>query len=345
MIIIYILLVIVVFGLLIAFHELGHFITAKLSGVKVNEFAIGMGPAIYKKQKGETLYALRIIPFGGFCSMEGEDEGSSDPKAFHVKPMKSRMLIIVAGSLMNLLVGVLVLSALFAPVKEWMVPTVTTVEDWSTAATENGLMPGDSVLKIDDYRVVLFNDFYIGLDRGKNAPKYDIEVLRNGKKLLLNDVVLEQKKVTVDNEEMLLFGLGFDSVKSTFANKAEYIALNAYNLVRMVKIGIVDLVTGSASTDEMAGPIGIAKIMVDTAKVSMSSLWFLVAFISINLGIMNLLPLPALDGGRLLFLFIELVRRKPINPKYEGYVHAAGFVLLMLLMVFVAFNDIIKLFA
>ncbi|NLG52714.1 MAG: RIP metalloprotease RseP [Clostridiales bacterium] len=343
MIDIYILLVVVVFGLLITFHELGHFITAKLSGVRVNEFAIGMGPAIFKKQKDDTLYALRIIPFGGYCSMEGEDEDSDDPRAFHKKPLRSRIAIVTAGSLMNLIVGFLVLVFVFAPVKEWNVPTLSNVEPWSTTA--GSLMPGDRILAIDDYRIVLFNDIFIGLDRGKTAPVYDIEVLRSGRKLKLEDVTIKQQAVKIDGKVTHRLGLGFMVAESNFVSKTKYVILNAYNLVRMVKTGIFDLLTGTAGADEMAGPIGIAKIMVDTAKESMPSLWFLVAFISINLGIMNLLPLPALDGGRLMFLLVELVRRKPVNPKYEGYVHAAGFIFLMILMVIVAFNDILKLFA
>lgn len=321
-------------------HELGHFITAKLCGVRVNEFAIGMGPAIFKKQFGETLYALRIIPFGGYCAMEGEDgENTESPDSFQTKPIGQRILIVMAGPIMNLIVGVIVLACVFAPVKAWTTPTLTNVE-----AGISGLQAGDRITKIDDYGVILFNDIYIGLDRGRVKPNYTIEVERDGEKVVLDNVRLEQHKVTENGKEELRYGLSFQVEQSSFLGKTKFVFQNAYNLIRLVKVGLVDLFTGRAGAKDLSGPIGIGTVMVDTAKQSLPSLWYLVALVSINLGVMNLLPLPALDGGRLLFMLIELVRRKPVSPKYENWVHAAGFILLMLLMVFVTFNDIVKLF-
>lgn len=340
MIYIYIILVIFLFGMLIALHELGHFITAKKSGVRVNEFSIGMGPAIWKKQKGETLYALRIIPLGGYCAMEGEDGESEDTEgSFQTKPILSRIIIIAAGSVMNLIVGVLILAIAFAPIKAW---TSTTLQ--GVAEHIEGLQAGDKIIKVDDYKIHLINDFMLQLERSETKPEYDITVVRNGEKILLEDVLLEQREVEIDGEKKLQYGLSFELEKTSFVNKTKYIFQNAYNLVRLVKVSLVDLITGRAGVKDLSGPIGIGSMMVDTAKQSMSSLWYLLALVSINLGIMNLLPIPALDGGRLLFLLIELVRGKPINPKYEGWVHAAGFLLLILLMLFVTFNDILKIF-
>lgn len=336
--ILYILLVILIFGLLITFHEFGHFITAKLSGVRVNEFAVGMGPAIFKKKKGETVYALRAIPFGGFCAMEGEDGESQDPGSFQSKPLWKRILIVVAGSVMNLLVGLAVLAILFAPTKAWYVPTIAALPENDAALTQSGLVPGDTIRRVNGYRVHMYNDVFLGLERGTRDGAYTIEILRDGKKMTLTGLPTDLYKAFSDDQ------VTFAVERSSFLNKTKFIFQNGYNLVRLVKVGLVDLVTGNASVKEMAGPIGIGQMMVDTAKASMPSLWFLVAFISINLGIMNLLPLPALDGGRLLFLIIELVRRKPIDPKYEAYVHGAGLILLMLLMVFVTFNDILRIF-
>lgn len=321
-------------------HELGHFITAKLCGVRVNEFAIGMGPAIFKKQFGETLYALRIIPFGGYCAMEGEDGVNTEsPDSFQAKPIGQRILIVIAGPIMNLIVGVIVLACVFAPVKAWSTPTLTNVE-----AGISGLQAGDRITKIDDYSVILFNDLYIGLDRGQEKPNYTIEVERGGEKIVLDDVKLQLHKVMENGKEEMRYGLSFQVEESSFLGKTKFVFQNAYNLIRLVKVGLVDLFTGRAGAKDLSGPIGIGTVMVDTAKESLPSLWYLVALVSINLGVMNLLPLPALDGGRLLFMLIELVRRKPVSPKYENWVHAAGFILLMLLMVFVTFNDIVKLF-
>ena len=287
MVYIYIILVVFLFGMLIALHEFGHFITAKRFGVRVNEFSIGMGPAIFKKQIGETLYALRIVPLGGYCAMEGEDEDTDD------------------------------------------VP----------------LMAGDTIVRIDDYNVYLINDFFLQLERGENKPFYDITVLRNGEEVFLDDVRLEQREVIIDGEKQMKYGLNFAIEESTFTGKTKYVFQNAYNLVRLVKVSLVDLITGRAGVNDLSGPVGIGTMMVDTAKQSMPSLWYLLALVSINLGIMNLLPIPALDGGRLFFMLIELIRRKPINPKYESWVHAAGVLLLIALMLFVTFNDIVKLFA
>ncbi len=340
MVTIYIILVVILFGALIAIHEFGHFIAAKISGVRVNEFAIGMGPAIFKKKIGETLYALRLLPLGGYCAMEGEDEESEDVEhAFHSKPILSRILIVASGPIMNLIVGVLVLAFVFLPVTGWTTPTLTQVD-----ARINGLQAGDTIVEIDGYDVVLFSDFHIGLDRAKDAPYYDIKVERDGEKILLENVKLELREFDDNGEKVMRYGLTFNVEQTSFWNKTKFVFKNSYNLVRLVIVGLGDLLTGNAGLDDMAGPIGISSVMVDTAKESMTSLWYLLALVSINLGIMNLLPIPALDGGRLFFMIIELIRRKPIPQKYEGWVHAAGFAILILLMILVAFNDIFKLF-
>ena len=343
MILIYVALAVFLFGILIAVHEFGHFITAKMSGVKVNEFAIGMGPAIFKKKGKETLYALRILPFGGYCAMEGEDSGSDDPRAFSVQPAHKRILIVVAGSLMNLIAGFLVLLIVFAPVREWYIPTVQNVE-YHTEYNENMIAPGDVIRDINGYRIYLFGDITTAVMRGSDDGKYDITVIRNGEEKTLTNVSLASGETTEVPGGKMGATIEFATEKSTFLGKAKYTFLNGTNLVRLVFVGLSDLISGGVSTDDVSGPIGIGKVMADTAKVSLASLWYLLAFISINLGIMNLLPLPALDGGRLFFILIELILRKPIPAKYEGYVHVAGFIILMLFMLFVTYNDIVKIF-
>lgn len=343
MIFIYVLLAILLFGLLVAVHEFGHFITAKLSGVRVNEFAIGMGPAILKKQIGETVYALRTLPFGGFCAMEGEDSESSDPRAFSSRPVLYRIAIVLAGSIMNLISGFLVLSILFAPVKQWYTPTVADIGE-RTEVTGDFLRSGDTIKSVDGYNVYIYGDIFVGLSRGGDENSaYDIEVLRDGERVLLKGVRLR----TYDGTESSADdgkGISFVVEDTSFSGKIKYIFQNGINLIRLVKVGLGDLISGSVSSDDLSGPIGIGKMMADTAKNDISSLLYLLAFISINLGVMNLLPLPALDGGRFVFLLFELVFRHPVPPKYEGYVHAAGLALLMLLMAFVTYNDIVKIF-
>lgn len=328
------------FGALVAVHEFGHFITAKLSGVRVNEFSIGMGPALVKKQFGETLYSLRVLPFGGFCAMEGEDAASDDPRAFNSRPVLYRILIVLAGSIMNLIAGFVVLAIVFAPIRQWYTPTVSSIETKSQMP-DNSLRAGDTVKAVDGYNVYIYSDIFVGLSRGGEDGAYDIEVIRDGESVMLQDVrFLETGEESSDSG----YTINFVMEDTSFLGKTKYVAQNAINLVRLVKVGLVDLLTGAVSRDDLSGPIGIGKMMVDTAKTSMSSLWYLLAFISINLGVMNLLPLPALDGGRFVFLVVELIRGKPVSPKYEGYIHAAGLAILMLLMVFVTYNDLIKIF-
>ena len=343
MIYIYILLAVLLFGALVAIHELGHFITAKLSGVKVNEFAIGMGPAIFKKKFGETIYSLRILPFGGFCAMEGEDSESEDPRAFGVQPVWRRMLIVLAGSFMNLLGGFVVLALVFAPIKEWYTPTIESVGA-DVASDENLLRAGDTIEAIGDYNVYIYSDIMVGLTRGGDDGKYDVKVMRDGKVKVLTEVALMSSEKEASESGGESRAIVFRTEKDSFSGKAKYILQNGFNLVRLVKVGLVDLISGSVSKDDISGPVGIGKMMADTAKTSMSSLWYLLAFISINLGVMNLLPIPALDGGRFVFLLFEAIFRKPVPPKYEAYVHGAGIIILLLLMLLVTFNDVLKLF-
>jgi len=305
----------------------------------VNEFSIGMGPAIVKKRCGETVYSLRIFPFGGFCAMEGEDSESDDPRAFGSRPVWSRISIVLAGSVMNLLIGFIILTLVFLPVKNWYTTTVASIGN-SAEQSEDTLRAGDTIKSIDGYNVYIYSDVFVGLSRGGEDGAYDIEIVRDGEIALLENVKLTSGGADTDEDKAISFVVE----QSSFFNKIKYIAQNAVNLVRLVKVGLSDLISGSVSKDDLSGPVGIGKMMADTAKTSWSSLWYLFAFISINLGIMNLLPVPALDGGRFIFLVFELIFKKPVPPKYESFVHMAGLVVLLMLMAFVTYNDIIKLF-
>ena len=331
-----IILAILAFGMLVIVHEFGHFITAKRGGVQVNEFWIGMGPTLLKKQYHGTLYCLKVLPFGGACVMEGEDSESENEHAFGKASLPRRMLIVAAGALMNFLVGFLIVLAVMRPNGPdggYIISTLASVDPASTAAAEGGLMAGDEILKVDGYKILLRSDFEVALARGEDTT-YEIVVRRNGEKITLPAVKLE---ATIDA------GDGRKMIGLTFAEQPNSIGLHLSMAVR-TSVSYARMVWASLGM-LVSGQVGVDEVMADTAKYSMISFFQLVAFISINLGVMNLLPLPALDGGRLLFLIIEAVRRKPVPPKYEGYIHAAGLVLLLALMVYVTGQDILRIVA
>jgi regulator of sigma E protease len=339
---IYIILAIVLFGLLIFTHELGHFLAARVFGVRVNEFAMGMGPIILKKQRGETLFTLRLLPVGGLCAMEGEDENSNDPGSFTTKPAWQRLIIIIAGAVMNFLSGLLILVLLYLPTKQYLTPVIADFMDGCPYVGTEAFMEGDRILEINGYHIYSRSDIDIFLQH--DASPYDILVERGGEKVLLDNFKFE--KVEYPDGEggtELKFGLIFELKNAGFGDKIRLALLDSLDFVRMVKVSLFDLFSGRAGVKDLTGPVGLTSVLGETARVSLTSMWMLVALIAINLAVMNLLPLPALDGGRVFFLFIELLRGKPVNPKYEGYVHMVGLALLLMLMVYVSFNDIARL--
>lgn len=332
-----ILVAILFFGVIVMFHELGHFTFAKLFKVKVNEFAIGMGPKLFGKKKGDTQYSVRLFPIGGFVSMEGEDEDSEDERAFNKKPCWQRIVIVVAGALVNILLG-LILVAVTLTISDGYAGTNYIHSfnvDSQQVAEYNGLKSQDKVLKIDGRNVLYYTDVAYLLSR--TDGKADMTVERDGEKLELTDVELAPSQVVI---------LGIDKTvgtvfKDTFKQSA--------SICRMVWLSLFDLITGKYSVKDVSGPVGVVDFVSDAAQESVKTsdytgLLIMMALITINIGIFNLLPVPALDGGRLLFLFIELIRRKPINQKYEAWVHGIGMVLLLLFMVAITFKDIYTLF-
>lgn len=339
-----VILAILAFGLLVIVHEFGHFITAKRGGVQVNEFWIGMGPTLLKKEYHGTLYCLKALPFGGACVMEGEDSDSESEHAFGKASLPRRMLIVAAGALMNFLVGFLIVLAIMQPNGPnggYIISTLDSVDPASTAAAEGGLEAGDEILKVDGYHILLRGDFETALARGDDTT-YEVVVRRDGKKVTLPAVVLEAAIEGEDGRKMI--GLTFAEQPDSIGLHLSMAVRTSVSYARMVWASLGMLVTGQVGVDQLSGPVGVAEVMADTAKYSMEAFLHLVAFISINLGVMNLLPLPALDGGRLVFLVLEAVRRKPVPAKYEGYVHAAGLVLLLALMVYVTGQDILRIF-
>lgn len=333
------------FGVIIMIHECGHFACAKLFKVKVNEFSLGMGPALFKKRKGDTLYAVRLFPIGGYVAMEGEDDASEDDRAFNKKPVWQKMIIVVAGALMNLILG-FILMVLLLTTSTDLIGTNTIKEFYPDAvSSQYGLQAGDRFVEIDGHHVWSELDLSFLMSRSQDGV-FDFVVERNGEKVTLNDVHFateQQNGITLIQYDFIIIGEqpGFlNIVKNAFTQSA--------SIVRMVWLSVFDLVTGRYGMSELAGPVGTVDIIADVTAQAVSSgsltnLLTIMAFITINVGVANLLPLPALDGGRFLFLAIEAVRRKPVNPKYEGYVHAAGLALLLLLMVVVTYNDIARI--
>lgn len=347
----YIIIAIIIFGILIAIHEFGHFTAAKLCGVKVEEFAIGMGPALFKKQKGETVYALRILPIGGFCAMAGEDEESDDPRAFTNQGFWKKFVILCAGSFMNLVLGIVLILIMYAGAQAFVTPTIDHFMDGCPYEGTEAMQAGDTFYSIDGQRIYLVSDVSSFLMRGDGV--YDIVMLRDGEKVELKDFALTTKTYAEYANEGPKYGFVFGYTEATFGTKFEYTWNTTLEFSRLVWLGLGDLINGKVGLKDMSGPVGIVDMMnevgqqAESAKAAADNLLYISAFIAVNLAIMNMLPIPALDGGRVFLMIvtviIEAVSRKKLDPKYEGYIHLGGMVLLLGLMALVMYNDIAKL--
>ena len=349
-----ILFAILLFSFLIFIHEFGHFIAAKLSGVQVNEFAMFMGPAIFKKQYGETLYSLRCIPIGGYCAMEGEEEDTDNPRSFQKAAWWKRLIILVAGAALNFLVGVMIMVIVFLPAKQFITPVVSSFEPWSTVQGEDGLQVGDRFLEVDGEKIYTQSNVSMLLSFNPGNV-HDLVVERNGEKVFLDDFEMLRHEVeNNDGTKSMLYGFSFSIEDATLGERLRYAWACSMDTVRTVRLSLQMLLTGQAGLKDMSGPVGIVQIMSDTAQQSatafdafMNMLYF-GGFIAINLAVMNLLPIPALDGGRVVGLLlttaVEKVTKKKIDPKYEGYLHGAGMILLLVLMAVIMFKDIFVLF-
>ena len=350
----YIIIAVLVFGILVATHELGHFLSAKLLGVKVNEFAVGMGPALLKWGKGETLYSLRALPIGGFCALEGDDEESTDPRSFGRAAWWKKIIILCAGAAMNFLTGLVIIAVLYAPATGFRAEVYGgPLEGYGT---ENcGLLAGDRFLSVDGHRVLVYGNARFFLDRAGETIDFVVE--RDGRRLELRDVHLPYQERTDENGNFTrLRGLTMASTAdpTDFFGKLAYAWNTAIDLVRTVWISLGDMVTGAVGLRDLSGPVGIVNMMGEVGSQSPTlfdaawNLGYLAALIAVNLAVMNLLPLPALDGGRVLFLALNGLLyglfRKKIDARYEGYVHLAGLAALMCLMLAVTLSDVGKLF-
>lgn len=336
----YILLAIFIFGILILIHEAGHYLFARLFHVTVYEFAIGMGPKIlsHTSKKTGIAYSLRLLPFGGFVSMAGEDEESDDPNAFNKKPVWQRFIITAAGATVNLVAGILVMGILVATAKALPSTTIHSFDENSTSVQY--LQPMDQITAVDGTRVYTFNDLLYEIMR-KGVEPIDITVKRDGTEITISDVVfptITDSGVVFGNVDFIPYA----EAKTPLA-VLKHACVRSVSTIKMIWESLYDLVSGRYGMEAVSGPVGVTQAMTEAASTSLSSLVYLAVVISMNLGIMNLLPLPALDGGRLVFLLIEGIRRKPIPARIEGYIHFAGLAVLMLAMVLITFKDIIGL--
>ena len=349
-----VLFAILLFSVLIFVHELGHFAAAKLSGVQVNEFALFMGPAIWQKQVGETLYSIRTIPIGGYCAMEGEDEDTDNPRSFQKAAWWKRLIILVAGAAMNFVTGVLLMILVYLPAQQVVVPVIDSFEAFSTVSGENGLREGDRILEVDGEKIYVQSDFSLIL-RMNPGDVHDLVVEREGERILLENFRMEKHEVVRENgTKQMLYGMNFTLQPLDLPGKIGHAWNQCLDTVRLVRLSLQMLFTGKAGLNDLSGPVGIVQQMSEVAEASSTALDALLnmvyfgAFIAINLAVMNLLPIPALDGGRVVGVLITtaaeaLIHRK-IDPKYEGYLHGAGMLLLLGLMAVIMFKDIFVLF-
>lgn len=339
-----IIIAIIIFSAIVLFHEFGHFLLAKLNGITVNEFALGMGPRLLSFEKGGTVYCLKALPFGGSCMMEGEDETSEHAGAFNNKSVWARISVVFAGPLFNFILA-FVIAVILTIWTGYDAPVIMdTMEGYPAEAA--GITAGDEIVSlngksIDIYREVLL---YLSLHEGETL---DVVYLHEG---VRNEVVIEPKLSEDGRYLMGIIGGGYE--KGTFGEAIKYGWYEVKYNVRMAIESLRMLVTGKLGLRDMSGPVGIVEFIDDTYQESQPS-GFLVVLInmlsiaillSANLGVMNLLPIPALDGGRLLLLIPEAITGKRIPEEKEGMINFVGFVFLMGLMVVVLFNDLLKIF-
>ncbi len=339
-----VLVAILFFGIIIMVHEAGHFTFAKLFGVRVNEFSMGMGPKIISRKKGETAYSWRLFPIGGYVSMEGEDEDSDDERAFGKKPCWQRIIIVAAGAVVNIIIGLIIICVILSVNSDelsgttyvnYFLPESQTEKQQKKITEFEGLKSGDKIKKIDGKNVFYYEDIYYLASRDFDGDgKFTATVERKGEKVTVEnvstDIITRMIIVGVKTTPLTI-------VKDTFKESV--------CICRMVYLSLFDMITGKYSVKDISGPIGVVDVVSQTAEASSEAhdytgLFKILALITINIGIMNLLPIPALDGGRLFFLIIELIRRKPVNQKYEAMIHGTGLIILLLFMAAVSFKDI-----
>ncbi len=336
-----IIVAIIIFGLLILFHELGHFLVAKKNGIKVEEFCIGMGPRLVHVTKGETIYSIRLFPIGGACMMEGEDESSTSSRAFNNKSVWARIAVVFAGPAFNFILAFF-LASIIIGIGGAQVPTLSQVEE-GTGAQVAGLQAGDTILKLDNKKITIFSDISLYLQKHPSGESVTVTYERDGQK---NEVEV----TPVKDEATGMYKFGFISARTKvgFFSTLRYGLSEVRYWIEAVIQSLGMLISGKVGAQDLSGPIRIVNelgtVYKESQKINVMTTFLNLAnfsvLLSANLGVMNLLPIPALDGGRLLFLLIEAIRGKKMSANKEGMIHFVGFCALMVLMVFLFANDI-----
>ena len=341
MTILYILIAVLFFGILIFIHEGGHFLSARLCRVDVKEFSIGMGPGIISKtsKKSGTKYALRALPIGGFVSMEGEDEDSENPNAFCNKSVPKRMLIVIAGAVINIIFGFILMFILVFAQKTLVSNVIGKFDD--NAMSSEKLMVNDIVLKVDGTFTHTGNEVVYEIMNKGDKP-IDFVVIRDGEKIIIEDVVFPnvvEQGVALGTCDFKLY-----QDEQSFGNYMKHAFWRSISTVKMVYDSLFNLLTGKYGLQAVSGPVGVTEVVGQAARSNLPTLLYVMSVISINLGIFNLLPFPALDGGRFVFLAIEGVRGRPIDRRIENYVNFVGIMILFGFMIIVTFKDVFTLF-
>ena len=336
----YILLAVFAFGVMILLHELGHFLTARACGVKIEEFSIGMGPRLFGvTDKRGTAYNLRALPFGGFVSMKGEDEAADGADSFAEKRPWQKFLIVAAGGVMNILLAILLMLGIVLSQEKLASNVVAQFKEGATSSAQ--LAVGDRIVRVDGVRTRVYYDTAYEIMHAGYEP-VDVEVIRDGEKVTLHGVTFPTQ-----SSSGMLFGMTDFYVlaeEKTVASLAEHTFVRSFSTVKMIWDSLIDMIFGRVSMEAVSGPVGVTVALGDAARTGVDSFVYLLCVLSMNLGVVNLLPLPALDGGRLVFILYEMIFKRKVPVKYEAAVHFVGIVLLLLLMVLVTFKDIAKLF-
>lgn len=342
-----IIIFLIIFGVLVTSHEFGHFIIAKSGGIRVNEFFVGMGPTLWKKQKGETLYSIKLLPIGGACVFDGEDilgeEGSGDEHSFRNAPVWRRIATLFAGPFANFLIAY-ILAVILVSFSSWNFPVINKMTD-NSAAAEAGMQPGDKIISIDGEKVYMSGEVTLISQFAEGSPM-DIVYERDGER---HQTTLVPKWSEEDKRYYMGVYMGeYGDIKGAEALKYAWYEVRYY--FKSTYRSLALLVKGKLSKDDVSGPVGMVKMVDDTYEevkpyglsAVVLTMLSLTVLLSVNIGVMNLLPFPALDGGRLVFQFIEVIIGKRVPAEKEGFVHMIGMIALLGLMVFVLFNDITK---
>ena len=342
-----ILFAILFFSVIIFVHELGHFISARIFNVTVHEFAIGMGPALWKRTgKKGTQYSIRCIPVGGFCKMEGEDGDSDEVGSFSTKSKFARFVILASGAFMNIVLGFVVSFIVVLMSCGNGISTTTVDEVVTNSPAYEYIKPGDKITKINDYSVNIRQEISVALSLGE-GDSYDIKLIRNGKTLSFKDIPVYE--IESDGVSYKMMGIVCRVNKPSFSSVLRESFFQTVYMGKVVFLSLSMLLRGEAKISELSGPVGVIDQMENAVSSSgggltgFINLLFLAGFISVNIGVMNLLPFPALDGGRIFFIIIELILRRKISPEKEGVVHFIGLLLLFGIMIFATWNDILRI--